>query len=83
LTISEELESFYCLPIDDGGMPSMVSPEVHNRLHCFADVEGEVVYLASRRQSAYLLSVGRLIVIGNQAYYCRVFSELDDGVGTV
>ena len=66
-----------------GGVNSLVPPEYHNRLLCFANVEGEVVYLALRRQSAYLLSVGCLVVVGDQAYYCRVVSEHDDGVGTV
>ena len=64
-------------------MPSLVPPEVHNPLLCFVDVEGEVVYLAPPRQSAYLLPVGCLVIVGNQAYYCCVVSKLDDGVGTV
>jgi hypothetical protein len=36
----------------DGGVSSLVPPEVHNELICFANVEGEVIYLAPRRQSA-------------------------------
>ena len=68
-------------PVDeDRGVPSRVPPEVHNQLFCFAYIGGEVVYLAPHHQRAYLLSVGRLIIVGNQAYYCHVVSELDDGV---
>ena len=29
-------------------------------------------------QSAYLLPVGPLVVVGNQAFYCHFISELDD-----
>ena len=84
---TEELEVFdrlHIAPVDeDGGVHNLVPPEVHNQLICFADVEREVVYLASHCQSAYLLPVGCLVVVGIQAYYCRVVCELDDGVGTV
>ena len=78
--IPDDLLGLPATPGVDGGVSSLDPPEVHNQL--LADIEGEVVYLASSRQSAYLLSVGRLIDVGNQAYYCHV-SELHDGVGTV
>ena len=64
-------------------MSSLVTPEVHNQLLCFADIKGEVVYLAPHHPSVYIFPVGRLVVVGDQVYYCRVVSELDDGVGTV
>jgi hypothetical protein len=44
------------------GVSSLVPPEVHNDLLCFANVEGEGVYLAQLRQSAYLLSVGSSLI---------------------
>ena len=62
----------------DGLHGGPVPPEVHNQSLYLADVEGEVVYLAPHRQSAYLLPVCHLAVVGNQAYCCRVVSELDD-----
>ena len=68
---------------EDGGVPSLVPSEVHNCLLCFSDVEGMVVYLSPHHQSTYLLPGGHLVVVGNQAYYCRVVTELDDGVGTL
>jgi hypothetical protein len=61
-------------------VPSLVPPEVHSQLLCFVDAEGNAVYLAPCSQSAFLLSVGCLVVVGNQAYYWHVISELDDRV---
>ena len=43
------------------GPPFLV---VHNQLFCLADVEREVVVLVSD-----LLPVGRLIIVGDQAYH--------------
>jgi hypothetical protein len=37
----EELEDFDCLhdgPVEDGGAPNLVPPEVHDQLLCFSDV---------------------------------------------
>jgi hypothetical protein len=36
---------------EDGGVSSLVPPEVHNQLLCFANVEGNVVYLPQSCQS--------------------------------
>ena len=81
---SEVINSLHGGPVDeDGGVSSLVPPEVQTQLLCSANIEGEVVYLAPHRQSAYLLPVGCLVVVGNHASYCCVVSELDDGVGTV
>ena len=62
--------------MDGGVLPP--SPEVHDQLHCFVDVEGEVIYLATLLQGSHLLPVRCLVVVGNQAYHCRVFCKLDD-----
>ena len=50
---------------------------------CFAEVEMEVVVMTPRCQGSDLLSVGLLIVAGDQAYDGRVISKLNDGVGAV
>ncbi len=47
------------------------------------DVEGEVVLLTPFSQGTHLLSVGRLIVVGDQAYHRCVISKFDDDVGAV
>ena len=62
---------------------SPLSPIVHKRLLGFTDIEGEVVVLAPHCQVSDLHLVDCLIAIGDQAYHCRVVSELDDGVGGV
>ena len=62
----------------DGGVLSLLSSVVHDQLLHFVDMEGEVIFLARLRQGPHLLPVGRLIVVGNQAYHCCVVSELDD-----
>ena len=41
-------------------------------------IEGDVVFLAPLCQGPHLLPVGCLVIVGNQAYYCRVVSKLDD-----
>ncbi len=42
-----------------------------------------MVFLAPACQSMHLFSVGRLIVVSDQAYYRRVIGEFDDDVGAV
>ncbi|CAB1428703.1 unnamed protein product [Pleuronectes platessa] len=69
----EELEAADSLhrgPVDgEGGVfHSLSLPVVHDQLLRFADVEMEVVVLAPRCQGSDLLSVGLLIVAGDQAY---------------
>jgi hypothetical protein len=50
---AEKLDVFDCLDVDEEvSVRSLVLPDVHNELLCFSDIEGEVVYLAPRRQSA-------------------------------
>ncbi|CAB1457121.1 unnamed protein product [Pleuronectes platessa] len=84
----EELEaadSLHLGPVDgEGGVFFSSSlPVVHDQLLRFADVEMEVVVLAPRCQGSDLLSVGLLIVDGDQAYDSGVISKLNDGVGAV
>ena len=55
---------------EDGGLPNRVPSDVQNQFLCFAEVEGEVVYLAPHCQSAYLLLVGRLVIVGNLLLSC-------------
>ncbi len=42
-----------------------------------------MVLLAPFSQGTHLLSVGRLIVVGDQAYHCCVIGKFDDDVGAV
>ncbi len=42
-----------------------------------------MVLLTPFSQGAHLLSVGRLIVVGDQAYHRCVISKFDDDVGAV
>ena len=79
------LLTLYCRPVDgDGGVLGSLSlPLVHNQLINFAEVELEVVVLAPRCQGSHLLSVRRLVAVGDQADDGRVVSKLDDGVGAV
>ena len=58
-------------------------PVVHDHLHCFAHVEGEVVVQAPHCKVSDHLPIGCLIVVGDQAYHCCVVSKLNDGVGIV
>lgn len=54
----KRLAGLHVTPVDeDEVLSSLVPPEVHNQLLYFANVEGEVVYMAPRHQSAYLLPV--------------------------
>ncbi len=64
-------------------MFSALSPEIHHQLIGLVDVEGEVVLLTQFSQGTHLLSVGRLIVISDQAYHRCVVSKFDDDVGAV
>ena len=49
---AEVLEAFHlllCSPIDvDGGVLTLLYPEVHDQLLRMVDVEGEVIYLAQQ-----------------------------------
>ncbi len=42
-----------------------------------------MVHLTSFSQGTHLLSVGRLIVVGDQAYHRCVSSKFDDHIGAV
>ncbi len=74
----EDAVSLHCSPIDgDGGMSLfLLLPVVHNQLICFVQV-----VLVPRCQSSDLLSVGCLIVAGDQADDGHVVSKHDDSVG--
>jgi hypothetical protein len=78
---AEELEAFHllhCGPsmwmVGDG--LRLLSPEVHDQLLRFVDIEGEVIFLAQLSQGPHLL-VGCLVIVGNQSYYCCVVCKLD------
>ncbi len=58
------------------GVCSALSPEIHHQLLGLVDVEWEVVLLAPFSQGTHLLSVGRLIVVGDQAYHRCVSANL-------
>ena len=53
----------------NGGLLSLFSPEIHDQLLLFFDVEVEVIFLAPLRQGSPLLPVGFLNVVGYQAYH--------------
>ena len=55
----------------------------HDQLFCVAHIEGEGVVLAPHCQVSDLLSIGRLIVVSDQAHRCCVVSKLNDGVGVL
>ncbi len=42
-----------------------------------------MVHLTPFNQGTHLLSVGCLIVVGDQAYHCCVISKFDDYIGAV
>ncbi len=64
----EEPEAVFDSSDGKGGVSFPLSlPVVHNQLLCFADLEMDVVVLAPRCQGSDLLSVGRLIIVGDQA----------------
>ena len=62
----EAADSLHRSPIDGDGGVSLL-PVVHNQLLCFADVEMEVVILAPRYQGFDLLSLRRLVAVGDLA----------------
>ncbi len=84
---AEELKAVYplhrCLVDDDGCVFSALSPEIHHQLLGLVDFEGEVVLLTPFSQGTHLLSVGRLIVVSDQAYHHCVISKFGDDVGGV
>ena len=49
----------------DRGVLPLLSPEVHNQLLRFVEVEGVVHFLAPLRQVPHLLPVGCLVIAGN------------------
>ena len=80
----ETLDTLHYSPNNvNGGLFGPHFPVVHDQLLCIADIEGEVVVLAPHWQFSDLLSSGCLIVFGDMAYQCCVFSTLNDGVGVV
>ncbi len=83
----KELKAVYplhrCLVDGDGCVFSALSPEIHHQLLGLVDVEWEVVLLTPFSQGTHLRSVGRLIVVSDQAYHRCVVSEFDDDVGAV
>ena len=64
----------------DGGVLSLLSLDVYDQLLSFVDVEGEVIFLAPLLQGPHLLPVGRLIIVGNQAFFCCIQSNKGDSV---
>ena len=75
----EALQNLHSGPVDvDRGVLPLLFPQVHNHLLSFVDVECEVIFLTPHSEGPHLLPVGRLIVIGNQAYHCCVVRKLDD-----
>ena len=59
-------------------MLPLLFPEVHDHLLSFVDVECEVNFLTPHSKGPHPLPVGRLVVVGNQAYHCSVVVKLDD-----
>ncbi len=72
-----------CRCLVDGDVFSALSPEIHHQLLGLVYDEWEVVLLTPFSQGTHLLSVGRLIVVGDQAYHRCVVSKFDDDVGAV
>ncbi len=81
---AEELKAVYplhrCLVDGDGCVFSALSPEIHYQLLGLVDVEW---FSTPFSQGTHLRSVGRLIVVSDQAYHRCVVSEFDDDVGAV
>jgi hypothetical protein len=67
----KELKTYYPLhycPVDvDRGVLPLLFPEVHNNLLCFVDVECDVIFLTLHSEGPHLLTVGRLVIVGDQA----------------
>ncbi len=84
---AEKLKAVYplhrCLVSGDGCVFCALSPEIHHQLLDLVDVEGEVVLLTPFSEGTHLLSVGRLIIVSDQAYHHCVVSKFDDDVGAV
>ncbi len=84
---AEELKAVYslhrCLVDGDGCVFSALSPEIAHQLLGLVDVELDVVLLTPFSQGTHLLSVGRLIVVSDQAYHRCVISKFDNDVGAV
>ncbi len=80
---AEELKAVYPLYrcLVNGCVFSALSPIIHHL--GLVDVEWEVVLLTPFSQGTHLLSVGRLIVVGDQAYHRCVVSKFDDEVRAV
>ncbi len=72
-----------CLVDGDGCVFSALSPEIHHQLLGLIDVEWEVVLITPFSQGTHLLSVGRLIVVGDQAYHRWVICKFDDDIRAV
>ncbi len=81
---AEELKAVYplhrCLVDGDGCVFSALSPVIHHQLLGLVDVEWVVVLLTPFSQGTHLLSVSRLIVVGDQAYHRCVICKFGDGV---
>ncbi len=56
------------------------NPVIHHQLLGLVDVEWEVVLLTPFCQGTHLLSVGRLIVVSDQAYHRCVICKFDDDI---
>ncbi len=84
---AEELKAVYplhrCLVDGDVCVFSALSPVIHHQLLGLVDVEGEVVLLTPFSQVTPLLSVGRLIIVGDQACHRCVISKFYDDIGAV
>ncbi len=57
--------------------------EVNNKLLCLAGVKEQVIVSAPCSQVLYLLPVGSLIVVSDEATHHGVICKLDDGVGSM
>ncbi len=84
---AEELKAVYplhrCLVDGNACVFSALSPEIHHQLLGLVDIEWEVVLLTPFSQGTHLLSVGRLIIVSDQAYHRCVISKFDDDVRAV
>ncbi len=79
---AEELKAvnplYMCLVDGDGCVFSALSPEIHHQFLGLIDVKWEVVLLTPFSQGTHLLSIGRLIVVGDQAYHRCFINKFDD-----
>ena len=80
----EALNLLHCIPVDaNGGVLGPLFPLVHNHLLCLGHVEGDVVVPEPHGQVSDRLSMGCLVVVGDQAYHCCVIRKCNDVVGVV